>query len=288
MVYAAYWHLKLKPFLNVMDRRFLFTSGQHEEAIARLRFVAESNRLAGVLTGPYGIGKSTVLKTAAADLVRHNRLSVLRMDAIPDGLLPMMRQILGAMKIDTAATTLPDALMELWRTADARPDSLARTILCIDEAHYLATDEGLYFIHYLTNLRRANRRAQTEEPLFTVILAGAPELVPAIQQAPSLSQRVQIFYEIAPLSADQTTAYVQHHMRIAGGDIWTFSGPALDSIYQISGGIPRKINLLCDTALMLGYAAQTSEVTPGIVNQAAENAGLQPARQGASQPEVIP
>lgn len=274
-MYAAYWNLKLKPFLNVMDRRFLFTSSQHEEAIARLQFIAENNRLAGVLTGIYGIGKSTVLKIVASNLETQHRLPVICMDAIPDGLLPMMRTILDAMKVDSAATTLPDALMDLWRTANARPDSLTRTILCIDEAHYLATEEGFYFVHYLTNLRRTDRRTQAEEPLFSVILSGAPELVPAIHSAPSLSQRVQISYEITPLTAAQTTAYVQHHMRLAGGDIWSFGGPALDAIHRISGGIPRKINLLCDTALMLGYAAQVNQVTPGIIQQAAHDAGLQ-------------
>ena len=286
-MYAAYWNLKLKPFLNVMDRRFLFSSSQHEEAIARLQFIAENNRLAGVLTGIYGIGKSTVLKIVASNLETQHRLPVICMDAIPDGYLPMMRTILDAMKVDSAATTLPDALMDLWRTANARPDSLTRTILCIDEAHYLATEEGFYFVHYLTNLRRTDRRTQAEEPLFSVILSGAPQLAPAIQSAPSLSQRVQISYEITPLTAAQTTAYVQHHMRLAGGDIWSFGGPALDAIHRISGGIPRKINLLCDTALMLGYAAQVNQVTPAIIQQAAGDAGLKPAPPPPIQQENV-
>ena len=112
-MYAAYWNLKLKPFLNVMDRRFLFTSSQHEEAIARLQFIAENNRLAGVLTGIYGIGKSTVLKIVASNLETQHRLPVICMDAIPDGYLPMMRTILDAMKVPSAATTLPDALSAL-------------------------------------------------------------------------------------------------------------------------------------------------------------------------------
>ncbi|MDR0994552.1 MAG: AAA family ATPase [Verrucomicrobiota bacterium] len=272
-MYAAYWNLRAIPFLNVVDSRYFFTGDQHEEAVARFTFLAESGRLAGVLTGPYGAGKSTVLKRIA-DAIQGQNIPVVCMDAIPGGQLPMAKHILEAMQIEDASTSLPDALMSFWRAANAQPNKLVRTLLCIDEAHYLAADNGLYLAHYLTNLRITNPKTQTEEPLFTVIMAGAPELVPALQAEPSLCQRIQITFNLSPLSEEQTTGYVQHHMRAVGGDIWIFDSAALSAIYRYSGGLPRKINLLCDTGLMLGFAAQVPHVNAAIIHQAACDTGL--------------
>ncbi len=281
-MYVDYWNLKSNPFLNVIDSRFLFSGDQHEEAIARLSFLAESGRLIGILTGPFGVGKSTVIKNVAAEVSSH-RIPVIRMDAIPGGQLPMARQILEAMKIEGPSETLPEALMSFWQATEKRSGTLTRTLLCIDEAHYLAAERGLYLVHYLTNLRIANRHTGTEEPLFTVILVGAPELLPAVQQETSLSQRVQIVFHLAPLSREQCVAYIQHHMRAVGGDLWVFDQSALDGIFTLSGGLPRKINLLCDTSLMLGFAAKTSQIDETIVSQAAGDTGI-----ATSQGQAIP
>lgn len=275
-MYSAYWNLKGNPFLNVIDPRFLFSGDQYEEAIARFTFLAESGRLAGVLTGPYGVGKSTVLKNVAAAIESSHRLPILRMDAIPGGQLPMARHILADMKIDGPTSTLADVLMNFGHAAESHSDSLTRTLLCIDEAHYLAADNGLYLVHYLTNLRIQNRRTQTEEPLFTVILAGSPELLAAIQAEPSLNQRMQIVFSLSPLSKASATAYIQHHMRAVGGDLWAFDQSALDAIHLHAQGLPRKINLLCDTSLMLGFAAKVQQISAPIVAQAARDTGLIP------------
>ena len=275
-MYAEYWNLKSTPFLNVIDPALLFPGEQFEEAIARFFFLAENGRLAGVLVGPYGVGKSTVLKNIVAEVESRAQLPVIRMDAIPGGQLPMAQQILALMKIEAPASTLPDALMAFWKAAEIKPDTVTRTLLCIDEAHYLAKDGGLYLIHYLTNIRIQNRRTHTEEPLFTIIMAGSPELRDAIQNEPSLSQRVQLIYELGPLSSAQTCAYIQHHMRAVGGDIWSFNQEALESIHHFSGGLPRRINLLCDTSLMLGYASRAPHVNAAIVAQAAADTGLAP------------
>ena len=110
--------------------------------------------------------------------------------------------------------------------------------------------------------------------MFTVILAGASDLLQAIKAEPSLRQRMQIVFDLAPLSKEQTCAYIQHHMRAVGGDLWVFDQSALDAIHLHSGGLPRKINLLCDVSLMLGFAAKIQQVTAPIVAQAAQDTGL--------------
>ncbi|MBP7276060.1 MAG: AAA family ATPase [Kiritimatiellae bacterium] len=139
-MYTNYWHLRTTPFLNVIDRKLLFPAEQHEEAIARYTFLAESGRLAGTLTGPYGVGKSTVLKHVVAEVELRTKIPVIRMDAIPDGYLPMAQQILSMMGIDGPNQTFPDALMAFWYAAERHPESVQRTLLCIDDANYLGTE----------------------------------------------------------------------------------------------------------------------------------------------------
>ena len=273
-MYASYWNIKDNPFLNVADPRFLYAMDQYEEAIARFVFLAESGRLGGVLTGPYGVGKSTVLKHVAAAIKSRHRLPIIQLDAIPGGQLPMARHILADMKIGGPTTTLADTLMNFGHATQHGTEVLTRTLLCIDEAHYLTDGDGLYLVHYLSNLRITDRRTQSEVPLFTIILAGSPDLLSAIQSHPSLSQRMQIVFNLVPLSREHTAAYIQHHMRAVGGDLWVFDQGALDALYRFSKGLPRKINVLCDTALMLGFAAKTHQITAAIVNQAAQDTGL--------------
>lgn len=272
-MYTSYWNIKANPFLNIIDERLMFPGDQHEEAIARICFLIESGRLAGLLYGPHGVGKSTVLENVAHFAASQNLQSI-RMDAIPHGSLYMTRHILSALKIDGPTSTLAESLMTFRTYVDSHPRSLARTILFLDEAHYLAEDDGLYLVHYLCNMRIPPHSGHPEQPLFTIIMAGKPSLEPLIQDYPSLRQRVQLVFNLGPLTREQTYAYIQHHMRAVGGDIWSFDEASLDAIFQHSGGIPRKINLLCDTSLMLGFAGKVNQVNAAIVHQAARDTGL--------------
>ena len=152
--------------------------------------------------------------------------------------------------------------------------SLVRHVLFIDEAQYLSDGDGLYLVHFLCNLRI--RSAAGEKPLFTTVLSGTPALARSVEEYESLRRRIQLAWSLDPLSREQTIEYVQQHMRAAGGDIWAFSREALDEVHRLCGGIPRSINNLCDTSLMLGYAAGAHAVTPEIVREAAEDTGLAP------------
>lgn len=272
-MYTQYWNLKENPFLNTSDTRYLYQEGQYEEAIARFSFLAAHEHQVGILTGLHGTGKSTVLQYVAT-VVRQQKLPIIHMDAIPDGQLPMARHIMDQMKISGPDSSLPEALMCFTQAAGARPDALARTLLCIDDAHYLSGKDDLYWLHYLSNIRLQMRSGQCQ-PLFTIILAGTPDLVAMVKRVPSLSQRVQIMFTLVPLSEPQTGAYIQQHIRSVGGDMWVFEPAAIAEIFRVSNGIPRIINMLCDTALMLGFAARATQINAAIVRQAAEDTGLE-------------
>ena len=266
-MYTAYWNLRESPFLNVDNEALLYPSPQLQEGVARLYYLIDQERTAGMLTGPYGVGKTFLLSC----LVRRTKslnLPLIRFDAIPDGSLPMARHILQRLDIKGDTPTLADALM-LMRTrcmeTERRP--LTRHILLIDEAQYLTEKDGLYLVHFLCNLMIETPKGHKN--LFTTILSGTPQLSVSVRNYESLQRRVQLSWALTPLDERQTIEYVQHHMRSAGGDIWSFSLESLQAVHKYAGGIPRNINNLCDTALMLGFASKASSITPELIGLAA-------------------
>ena len=273
-MYTAYWNLKESPFLNVDNEALLYPSPQLQEGVARLYYLIDQERTAGMLTGPYGVGKTFLLSC----LERRSKilnLPFIRFDAIPDGSLPMARHILQRLDIKGDTPTLADALMLIrTRCMDTVRRPLSRHILLIDEAQYLTEKDGLYLVHFLCNLMIETPKGHKN--LFTTILSGTPKLSESIRNYESLQLRVQLSWALTPLDERQTIEYVQHHMRSAGGDIWSFSLEALKAVHAYTGGIPRNINNLCDTALMLGFASRATSITPEIIRLAAVDTCLAP------------
>lgn len=287
-MYEKYWNLKELPFLNRSDDRWVYMTPQHQEGLARLTFLISEGRMAGMLTGTYGVGKSLTLALLSR-YAEKIHLPVIRMDAIPGGMLPMANHILRQLGIREVPQSLPDALM-LLQTYCMGGQNLSRWLLLIDEAHYMARDDGYYFAHYLCNLRIAKKDG-ADQPLFTLVLAGTSQLRETVNNYESLRRRIQLDWVLDPLTPQQTLEYVQFRIRTAAGDIWIFSPEALKEIYAWTAGIPRSINHICDTSLMLGYAAQVAQVTPEIIQQAAHDTGLDqqpPQDVEARRKEVTP
>lgn len=276
-MYTSYWNLRESPFLNVDNESLLYPSPQMREGIARLYYLIDQERTAGMLTGPYGVGK-TFLLSCLSRRSKSLNIPLIRFDAIPDGSLPMARHILQRLEIKSDPPTLADALMALkTRCIETERRPIQRHVLIIDEAQYLTERDGLYLVHYLCNLMVETPKGRKN--LFTTILAGTPDLATNVRNYESLQRRVQLSWALSPLDERQTVEYVQHHIRSAGGDIWAFSNEALHAVHKYSGGVPRNINNLCDTALMLGFAANVSQVTPDIVAEAAVDTCLAPQEQ---------
>ena len=248
-MYTSYWNLRASPFLNADDETFLYPSEQLQEGVARLFYLIDQERIAGMVTGPYGVGKTFLLSC----LVRRTqklKLPLIRFDAIPQGGLPMARHILRQIGVEDDVPTLADALMRLQQHCLDGGRNLVRHVLFIDEAQYLSDGDGLYLVHFLCNLRI--RSAAGEKPLFTTVLSGTPSLARSVEEYESLRRR------------------------------------ALDEVHRLCGGIPRSINNLCDTSLMLGYAAGARAITPDIVREAAEDTGLAPSSPASNRPPAAP
>lgn len=271
-MYRKYWNLRESPFLNTDNENLVYPSEQLKEGVARLYYLVEQERNAGILTGPYGVGK-TFLLSCLVSKIAEKRLPLIRFDAIPSGTHSMARHILESLGIKGEAPSMADALMMMQRRAmESRQRPIERHVLLIDEAQYLADSDGLYLIHFLSNLRI--HTPSGDKPLFTVILAGIPSLAESVKGYESLQRRIQLSWQLRALDEEQTIEYVQHHMRAAGGDIWSFTLDALRLVHRFSQGLPRNINNICDTALMLGFAAREDAVSVQIAEQAALDTGL--------------
>lgn len=267
MEYVSYWNLTESPFQNIADTRFAYLSDQHHEGLARLMYLVSNHKLGGVLTGPYGVGKSMVLQLLAEHVHREGASRFIVMDYLPGPVSVLARQVLSLLGFKPAAESLQDA-MEAIRVLREEQASLKHTVIAIDEAQMIAEPGVYHFLHLLTNVSLHNRSGRPVTPAFTLILSGYTDLTRLIAEDESLCQRLQMVWSLEPLNEPQTVEYIQHRMRTAGGDIWAFEEAALRSAHAGSGGIPRVINNVCDVALMLGCAAGVRQVGADLMNQA--------------------
>ena len=268
-MYNTYWNFREQPFQNVADPRFAYFSDQHHEGLARFIYLVTSHKLGGILTGPYGVGKSMVLELLAQKIRSDGLSRYLCVEILPGEPLGLARQLLSFIG---HAQPIPDmtAVIEIIRAISRDPKTVFQhTVLAIDEAHLIKDHATYEFLHMLTNISVLDRDLTPKYSAFTLILSGHMDLNVNMAPFQSLCQRLQLTWNLEPLTESQTLEYIQHRIRKAGGDIWLFDEAALQSVYQASYGLPRLINNLCDVALMMGSAARVSKIGKDLIQQAA-------------------
>lgn len=268
-MYNTYWHFREQPFQNVTDPRFAYLSDQYHEGLARFIYLVTSHKLGGILTGPYGVGKSMILELLAQKIRSDGRSRYLCVEILSGESLGLARQLLAFIG---RSQPIPDmtAVIEIVRALCHDPKAaFQHTVLAIDEAHLIKDRATYEFLHMLTNISVLGRDLTPQYSAFTLILSGHMGLTSNLAPFESLCQRLQLVWNLGPLTESQTLEYIQHRIRQAGGDIWLFDEVALQEIYQASHGLPRLINNLCDVALMLGCAAGVSKIGQELIQQAA-------------------
>lgn len=267
-MYTSYWHLSEHPFQNVADPRFAYFSDQHHEGFARLLYLVNSHKLGGVLTGPYGVGKSMVLELLA-QRVRSEALSrYLGIEILPGEPMGLARQLLAFIDKPRPIQDMTSVIEIVRAICDDPAVAFPHTVLAIDEAHLIKDRAFFDFLQMLTNITVRGRDSAPKHSAFTLILSGHMDLMKKIHSFESLSQRLQLAWNLEPLTEAQTTEYIHHRIRTAKGDIWLFHEEAIRMIYRASHGIPRLVNNLCDVSLMLGCVSNSKVIGPDVVQQA--------------------
>jgi general secretion pathway protein A len=267
-MYERHFGLKQKPFSIAPDPRYLFMSERHREALAHLLYGVQGGGGFVLLTGDIGAGKTTVCRCFLEQLPgRCNVAYIFNPKLTVEELL---QTVCAEFRIPYrhAGPGVPtvkdyvDALNEfLLRTHAVRQNN----VLIIDEAQNLSADV-LEQLRLLTNLETSERK------LLQIVLIGQPELRdllarPDMQQ---LAQRVIARYHLEALTDKETAAYVRHRLSVAGlRHADPFDARALRRIFRYSHGVPRRINLLCDRALLGAYANGKAAVDDEILDKAA-------------------
>ena len=282
-MYAGYWNLRERPFQNVADPRFAYLSDQHKEGLARLLYLVEEQKLGGSLVGPYGVGKSMVIELLAEKVRGRSNTLYVQLDAPPAGALALAKQIVARLGHTAPVYDLAGALdvvQNYFTDGNTAPQHL---VLTVDEAQMLRDAAAYEFLHLLSNLRIRRRDGGSGATAVTLLLVGHPDLIQHLAHEPSLAQRFQLFWRLEPLTEQQTIEYIQHRIRAAGGDLWMFDEGAIHTLYTASQGLPRLINNMCDTALLIGCASRADRINDAIMQQAiaeVQSPVLQQAAQG--------
>lgn len=260
MHYEEYWGLSQAPFDNVPDPQFYFPSTKHEEGLHRLLYGVGAGKGAVMLTGEIGCGK-TLLSRA---LVRHLQSDRYDLAVMANPSLKMadfMKEILYQFGITPTRSKL-DSLHALNDRFLENLQKGKKTVLIVDEAQAITDIDVFEELRLLLNFQL------NDLFLLTVVLLGQPELKVKVETLKQLAQRIEIRYHLAPFGTGEVRAYVDFRMRTAGGKGAAFTEDAIVAIHEVTGGIPRKINTVCDLALLIGFLGRCQEVNRATVDKA--------------------
>ena len=265
-MYAKFFGLRNEPFSIAPDPRYLFMSAQHREALAHLLYGLRGGGGFVLLTGEIGAGKTTVCRCFLERVPRRCNVAYIFNPK------QTVEELLGSIREEFRIPRDEGGAPSAKQHVDAINDFLLRThavgqnnVLIIDEAQNLSADV-LEQLRLLTNLETAERK------LLQIILIGQPELRdmlarPGLEQ---LAQRIIARYHLPALDARETAHYIHHRLTVAGlTRAAPFDRDAVRRIHALSRGIPRRINLLCDRALLGAYASGRAIVDASIVERAA-------------------
>lgn len=251
-MYEDYWQLATKPFEPAAAEAFRYASAGQQAALHKLRYAVESRRGAALLAGPSGVGKTLltdILGEQLGESIGKFVRVVFPLMSSRDFLVYLAEQ-LGAPPADPPQHTVEESLRRLEFTFQENHRRGQHAVIVVDEAHLLEDCGLLETLRLLLNL-------QTDgQALFTLLLLGQTSLLSAMQRTATLDERLDMKMLLQPFSVDESVAYIQHRLQAAGATRDIFAADALRTAHQLSGGIPRQLNRLCDLALVVGFAAR--------------------------------
>ncbi|WP_457324669.1 ExeA family protein [Roseateles sp. P5_E11] len=264
-MYVPFFGLKQAPFSIAPDPHYLFMSERHREALAHLLYGLDGGGGFVLLTGEIGAGKTTVCRCFLEQIPAKCNVAYI---FNPKLTVPELLQAICDefhVVVPAGARTVKDYVDPLNAFLLAQHAAGRNNVLIIDEAQNLSADV-LEQLRLLTNLETSERK------LLQVVLIGQPELrgMLARPELEQLAQRVIARFHLGALSEAETAQYIRHRLNVAGlTGALPFDRKGLRLIHQLTRGVPRRINLLCDRALLGGYASGQAQVTRTIVRQAA-------------------
>jgi general secretion pathway protein A len=275
-MYARFFGLKRDPFSIAPDPRFLFMSERHREALAHLLYGLDGGGGFVLLTGEIGAGKTTVCRCFLEQIPKrcnvayifNPKLTVTELlkSVCDEFAIPYAHEGPGGATVKDYLDPLNEYLLKMHAVGQ-------NNVLIIDEAQNLSADV-LEQLRLLTNLETNERK------LLQIVLIGQPELrdMLARPELEQLAQRVIARFHLEALSEKETSQYIRHRLAVAGmKGPRPFEREAVQRIHRLSRGVPRRINLLCDRAMLGAYSAGKAKVDRRVVDKAAAEVFGKPA-----------
>jgi putative secretion ATPase (PEP-CTERM system associated) len=280
-MYERFYELRERPFALSPDPDYLYPSRVHREALDYLRYGLESHAGFVAITGEIGSGKTTLLQTLLRGLDSQTTVGrIVNTMLEPRELLETIMIDFG---LDPAGRSKPLLLRDLAQYLVDQRLAGRLVLLVIDEAQNLS-------LGALEELRMLSNLETEKSKLLQILLVGQPNLrdkllSPELEQ---LRQRITVSYHLSPLDPEETANYINHRLRRASvGTPLEFPREATDFIHARSRGIPRIINVICDAALVFGYAEERRQIDMALMRDVLvelETTGVLPARVPAPAP----
>ena len=257
-MYRHHFGLREKPFQIAPSPRFLFPSETHDESRARILYGIEDNRGFVVVYGRVGLGKTTVLLSVLEELDAKTRTALIYQPVT--SFYNLLRMCAHEFGLGSENRDEVNLIWDLNEFFIQRLSEGEKCVLIIDEAQNLSL-EILEKLRTLSNLQTENAS------LLQIVLVGQPELYDKLSDPRllQLRQRVGVWHEIEALDQEETTDYILHRLHRAGArrpkDI--FSVKVCERVHRLSGGVPRVVNQVCDTALMIAFGKEIPKSLKG-------------------------
>ncbi len=260
-MYEKFYEFTEKPFNTTPDSKFFFPSNKHVEALNSLLYAINERKGFVVITGEIGVGKTTVYRTLLNRLDLNTRAGIITNTHLT--CKELIAEILEEFDVEYKSGTKQKLLSQLNSYLIKQLSNDINIVLIIDEAQNL-TPKVLEEVRMLSNL-------ETEkEKLIQIILVGQPQLKKKLLDVrlEQFKQRIAVYYHISSLNRAETQEYIAHRLRLVSSNGYgIFTSGALDLIHQYSGGIPRLINLICDSALLTGFIYDRKSISEEIISE---------------------
>ena len=262
-MYEAHYGFREKPFSILPDPNMIYWGWNHRLAFAMLEFGIMNHAGFTVISGEIGCGKTTLLRYLLHNL--DSQMTVGLISAAPSGKAKLLQWVLMSLNLPFE-DSYPALFKRLQQFLRDQYSSGRRTVLIIDEAQNLGVEA-------LEELRMLSNTNADKDLYLQIILIGQPELRDLLRspQLLQFAQRVSSDFHLKPLNLNEVSDYISRRLQAAGTKAQLFSPEACQAIARASLGIPRTINILCDTALVYGFAASATYIHSDLVNMVVEN-----------------
>ncbi|MCD4720641.1 MAG: AAA family ATPase [Desulfobacula sp.] len=262
-MYTSFYKLKIKPFQISSDPDFLWLGEKHQEALATLKYGILDNKGFLLLTGDVGTGKTTLINSLIQSL--SNDIICASVSDPSLSKLDFFNYIASSFGINQEFSSKGAFLVRFRKFLLDAHKIDKKILLIIDEAQLL-TQELLEEIRLLSNIEKTNTK------LINIFFVGQNEFNEILNQDQNraVRQRLTLNYNIDPLTPDETDEYIQYRLKVAGAVQSIFEPFAVQEIFMYSGGFPRRINIICDHALLSGYVKDKETISAGIIQECAK------------------